>query len=63
MEGKDMEVVYQAEGIVEKVYGDEGETSDYEIDGLYVMEILREYEQNICNTNPNKVKITIEVIK
>jgi len=58
-----MKKIYIAEGIAENVYGDEGETKDIEIDGLEVLETLLPYTRTIINTKPNKVKITIELMK
>lgn len=58
-----LKITYEAEGIVNKVYGDEGETKDVEIQGLEVLETLLPYMQTSFNTNPKRVKITIEVMK
>ncbi|QOR56275.1 hypothetical protein KNV66_gp28 [Bacillus phage DLc1] len=58
-----MEIVYVAEGIVKKIYGDDGSLIDVEIDGLEVLETLKPYIKTSFNTKPNSVKIKIEVEK
>jgi len=56
-----MKTIYVGEGIVEKVYGDEGEVADLNINGLYVMATLLPFMETKWNINPNKVKVTIEI--